>query len=87
MSVVLERTLHGQWLNSVLVGAFAAMALLSATAGLYGVVWYLTAHDSASSASCVAVGAKVTDVLTLVLKQGLGHAALGLALGLRFPLH
>ena len=50
MSVVLERTLHGQWLNSVLVGAFAAMALLSATAGLYGVVSYLTAHDSASSA-------------------------------------
>jgi predicted permease len=82
MTVVLERTLHGQWLNSVLVGAFAAMALLLATAGLYGVVSYLTAQRQREFGIRVAVGAKATDVLTLVLRQGLGRAALGLALGL-----
>ena len=82
MTAVLERTLHGQWLNAVLVGAFAVMALLLASAGLYGVVSYLTAQRQREFGIRVAVGAKATDVLTLVLKQGLGRAAVGLTLGL-----
>ncbi len=82
MTAVLERTLHGQRLNSVLVGAFAVMALLLAAAGLYGVVSYLTAQRQREFGIRVAVGAKATDVLILVLKQGLGRAALGLVLGL-----
>jgi ABC-type antimicrobial peptide transport system permease subunit len=82
MTAVLERTLHGQWLSSVLVGAFAVMALLLATAGVYGVVSYLTAQRQREFGIRVAVGAKATDVLILVLKEGLGRAALGLAFGL-----
>ncbi|MGH8639674.1 MAG: FtsX-like permease family protein [Burkholderiales bacterium] len=82
MTAVLARTSHGQWLNTVLVGAFAVMALVLASAGLYGVVSYLTAQRQREFGIRVAVGAKATDVLTLVLKQGLGRAAVGLALGL-----
>ena len=82
MTTVLERTLHGHWLNSVLVGAFAVMALALASAGLYGVVSYLTAQRQREFGIRVAVGGTATDILTLVLKQGLGRAALGLALGL-----
>jgi len=79
---VLERTLHGQWLNTVLVGAFAGMALLLASIGLYGVVSYLTAQRQREFGIRMAVGARATDVLALVLKQGLGRAAGGLTLGL-----
>jgi predicted permease len=82
MTDVLERTLHGQRLNMVLIGAFAGMALLLATAGLYGVVSYLTAQRHREFGIRVAVGARATDVLILVLKQGLGRAASGLTLGL-----
>jgi ABC-type antimicrobial peptide transport system permease subunit len=82
MSDVIERTLHGHWLNTVLVGAFAVLALLLASVGLYGVVSYLTAQRQREFAIRVAVGAKSREVLALVLKQGLGRAAGGLALGL-----
>jgi ABC-type antimicrobial peptide transport system permease subunit len=82
MTAVLERTLHGQWLNTILVGAFAAMALLLASAGLFGVVSYLTAQRQREFGIRVAVGARGVDVLALVLKQGLVRAAGGLALGL-----
>lgn len=82
MTAVLERTLSGQWLNTVLVGAFSVMALMLASAGLYGVVSYLSAQRQHEFGIRLAVGAKATDVLTLVLKQGLGRAVVGLALGL-----
>jgi putative ABC transport system permease protein len=82
MTAVLERALHGQWLNTVLVGTFAGMAVLLASAGLFGVVSYLTAQRQREFGIRLAVGAKAVDVLALVLKQGLGRAAVGLALGL-----
>jgi putative ABC transport system permease protein len=82
MTDVLERTLHGRRLNTVLVGAFALMALGLAGAGLYAVVSYLTARRRREFGIRVAVGAKAADVLALVLKQGLGRASVGLAVGL-----
>jgi putative ABC transport system permease protein len=82
MPAVLERTLRGQWINTVLIGAFAAVALVLASVGLYGVVSHLTAQRRREFAIRLAVGAKATDVLALVLKQGLWFALVGLALGL-----
>ncbi|MGH9659916.1 MAG: ABC transporter permease, partial [Bryobacteraceae bacterium] len=82
MTQVLERTLHGHWLNTVLIGIFAGMALLLASVGLYGVVSYLTARRQREFGIRVAVGASATDVVVLVLKQGFVRATGGLALGL-----
>jgi putative ABC transport system permease protein len=82
MPAVLERTLRGQWINTVLIGVFAALALVLASVGLYGVVSYLTAQRRREFAIRLAVGAKASDVLALVLKQGLWLALIGLALGL-----
>jgi putative ABC transport system permease protein len=82
MSAVLERTLQTQWINTVLIGLFAALALLLASVGLYGVVSYLTAQRRREFAVRLAVGAKASDILALVLKQGLWLALVGLAVGL-----
>ena len=82
MRAVVERTLSGRWINTMLIGVFAALALVLASVGLYGVVSYVTAQRRREFAIRLAVGAKATDVLALVLKQGLWLALIGLALGL-----
>jgi putative ABC transport system permease protein len=65
-----------------LFGIFAAMALLLATVGLYGVVAYSVLQRTSEIALRVALGATTRDVVWLVMKQGLGQLAFGLALGL-----
>jgi predicted permease len=82
MSVVLERTLLGQWLNTLLLATFAAMALLLASVGLYGVISYLTTQRRREFGIRLAVGASGAGLLALVLRQGLTRAMTGLALGL-----
>jgi putative ABC transport system permease protein len=82
MTEVVARTLHGRWLNTVLIGAFAGLALLLASVGLYGVISYLTAQRRREFGVRIAVGARPADVAGLVLKEGLGRAVAGLAIGL-----
>jgi putative ABC transport system permease protein len=82
MTQVVERALLGQRLNVVLVGSFAALALLLASVGLYGVVSHLTARRSREFGIRLALGANPGDLLRMVLGQALGRAARGLALGL-----
>lgn len=82
MTQFVERTLIAQRLNVLLVGSFAALALLLASIGLYGVVAHLTARRSREFGIRLAVGANPRDLLRLVLRQGLGRAACGLAVGL-----
>jgi putative ABC transport system permease protein len=82
MTTVVEGTLRGEWLTTVMVGAFGLMALTLAGAGLYGVIAYLTTERRLEFGIRLALGATTSDVLALVLKQGLGRALAGLALGL-----
>jgi putative ABC transport system permease protein len=82
MPEVLERTLRGRWINTVLIAVFAALALLLAGVGLYGVVSYVTTQRRREFAIRLAVGAKAWDVLTLVLEQGLWLALVGVLFGL-----
>jgi ABC-type antimicrobial peptide transport system permease subunit len=82
MTAVLERTLRGEWINTVLIAVFGAMALALASVGLYGVISYLASQRRREFAIRLAVGARASDLLALVLKQGLWLALVGLALGL-----
>ncbi|QOY85124.1 ABC transporter permease [Paludibaculum fermentans] len=68
--------------NAILVLAFAVLSLLLASVGLYGVLSYLVAQRSGEIGIRVALGAGRQQVLSLVLIDGLGPAAMGLALGL-----
>lgn len=68
--------------QAVLVGAFAAVALLLAATGLYGSLTHAVGRRRKELGIRMAVGAERTAVLGLVLAQGLRISAVGLALGL-----
>jgi ABC-type antimicrobial peptide transport system permease subunit len=82
MTEVVQRTLLGQRLNLVLVGSFAVLALLLASAGLYGVVSQLTARRAREFGIRLAIGAEPGHLMSLVMRQALGRASVGLAVGL-----
>ncbi len=82
----LERTVErvtGQpRFRALLIGSFAAAALLLAAVGLYGLISYTVAQRSPEIGVRLALGATPLQVGRLILGQGLGLAAAGVGLGL-----
>jgi putative ABC transport system permease protein len=66
----------------LLLGAFGVLALVLAAAGIYGVMGHLVALRTGEIGVRMTLGAQPGDVMRMVLKEGLGQAAIGLAIGL-----
>src|SRR5579885_2891616 len=64
-----------------LLAIFAGLALLLATAGIYGVMSYLAAQRRQEIGVRIAIGASPFHIVWLVTNQGLRAAAAGLAAG------
>jgi putative ABC transport system permease protein len=65
----------------LLVGVFGASAMLLATLGVYSVIAYVVTQRRQEIGVRVALGAQSSDVLGMVLKQGVTLAGIGIAIG------
>jgi putative ABC transport system permease protein len=67
--------------NLILFGLFAAVALLLAVVGVYGVTSYTVAQSRGDIGLRMAIGARQRDVVRLFVDEGLRLTILGLAIG------
>jgi putative ABC transport system permease protein len=78
---VVDQTLTQRRQVLYVIGGFAAAALLLAAIGLYGVMAYSVAQRTAEIGIRQAIGARRSDILAMVLGQGLRLSLIGLAAG------
>ncbi len=82
MQQILSQSVASPKFRSVLLGAFAVLALLLAMAGVYGIMSYSVSQRQHEIGIRMALGAKKSDVLKMVVGQGLKLALIGVAIGI-----
>ncbi|HTX65335.1 MAG TPA: ABC transporter permease [Opitutaceae bacterium] len=82
MEALIRQSLFLRRMYSTMTATFALIAAAMAAAGLYGIVAYVVGRRTREFGIRLALGARARDLRRLVLRQGLGLAAIGVGLGL-----
>ena len=82
MTEVVRQSTSRERFNMWLMTVFGAAALLLAAIGIYGLMAYSVEQRTQELGIRMALGAQAADVRRMVVAQGMGLAALGLAIGL-----
>jgi predicted permease len=82
MNDVLDRSLASRRFSANLVGGFAGVALVLASIGIYGLLFFMVGQRSREIGLRMALGARPADILKLVLTKGVLLAAVGIITGI-----
>jgi putative ABC transport system permease protein len=82
LDAVVAASLSQNRVKTLLIGIFGTLALLLAAVGIYGLVSYTVAQRTHEIGIRVALGAGRGEVMGMVIAQGMGLVAAGLAVGL-----
>jgi putative ABC transport system permease protein len=82
MNQLLAESNSGRRFNMLLLSVFAAVALLLALVGIYGVMSYTVAQRTHEIGIRVAIGAQASDVFRMVISHGMVVTLIGIVVGL-----
>ena len=86
MNEVVSNSFAARRLSMILLGVFAALALVLACVGIYGVISYLVGQRTHEIGVRMALGAQRKDVLQMLIGHGAKMALVGVAIGIGFAL-
>jgi predicted permease len=81
LTAVVDQTITAQRLSALLLGLFASVALVLASVGIYSVLSYIVRGRSHEIGIRTALGARTSDVVRMVVVEGMTPAAIGIAVG------
>jgi predicted permease len=82
MEELVEQTLRPQRFNALLLGVFAVVALVLASVGIYSVLSYIVSGRNREIGIRTALGAKTSDVIRLIVREGMVPTVIGIGVGI-----